>query len=252
MADAGWSRLELARGICSRLEERHPGALLLGGVYGSTARGTDTPWSDLELFLVARDGCGFPGAQRLFRGTAVACEVVEEAALRSALAAPTASWPMRMGVLSTLRVLTGDPELVREWLSLGRTVPSAAFRAALAREAPGLVVESHGRMHSSLVRGDVDTVHVSAIEVLLEMRTGLCLLNGRWVTRDYLAGILEAAAFPLVPEGYASGAAALWRETDPLRAVALADALVAGWWRLLAQEGVAVRDALTLDELLAP
>ena len=33
---------------------------------------------------------------------------------------------------------------------------------------------------------------------------------------------------------------------------AVADALVAGWWRLLAQEGVAVRDALTLDELLAP
>ncbi len=250
MATTPWSRMDLARGICARLARAHGDALLVAGVYGSVARGADTSWSDLEMLVVARDGCGFPGKHLLFRGTAVGYETIEEGALRAELASPAPGWPMRMGVLSSLRVLVGDPAVLNRWLAIGRAVPQAARRAALAEAAPGLVVESYGRMHSGLERGDTDAVHVSAIEVLLEMRTGLCLLNGRWVTHDYLEGVLEAAEFPLVPEGYRGMAAALWREADAERSVDLADCLVAAWWRLLERERVPVRDVQMLDELL--
>lgn len=251
MTERDWSRLGLARDLCAGMARRHGEALLLGGVYGSVARGEETAWSDVEMLFVTRDGQGFPGRHLLYRGVAVGYEVLEEAALRAHLAHPSPDWPFRMGVLSGLTVLHGSEALREEYLALGRSIPPGAFRAALGRAAPGLVVESYGRMHSCLERGDTDALHVSAIEVLLEMGTALCLLNGRWVTRDYLAGLLEAAAFPLLPEGYARLAADLWRETDAARSVALADALVAAYGRLLEQEGVLVRNAQTLDELLA-
>lgn len=242
-------RLALARAICARLAAVHGDALLLGGVYGSVARGEDTPWSDLEMLLITHDGHAIPSRHVLYRGTAVGYEVFEEGALRAALERPTTGWPMRMGVLSVLRVLHGDPARLAGWLAVGRAVPPDAFRAALADAAPALVVESYGRMHSCVARGDLDALHVSALEVLLEMVTALCLLNGRWVTHDYLGGIVEAAAFPLVPEGYARLAPALWRERDPAMALALADALVAGYQRLLDREGVPVRDAQSVEDL---
>jgi kanamycin nucleotidyltransferase len=242
-------RLALARALCARLVAANGDGLLVGGVYGSVARGEDTPWSDLELLFVTRDGHAFPGRHLLYCGGAVGYEVLEEGALVAALERPTTGWPMRMGVLSVLRVLHGDPALVARWLDVGRAVPRDAFRAALAEAAPGLVVESYGRMHSCVARGDLDVLHVSALEVLLEMNTALCLLNGCWVTHDYVGGIIEAAAFPLVPEGYDRLAPALWRERDPAMALALADALVDAYHLLLDREGIAIRDAQSLEEL---
>ena len=47
-------RLALARQIARRLAEVHGPALKAVGVYGSTARGTDGPYSDLEMWCVLR------------------------------------------------------------------------------------------------------------------------------------------------------------------------------------------------------
>ena len=249
--EAPLDRMALARTICASLAAAHGDGVLLGGVYGSVARGDDTPWSDLEMLFVTRDGNGLRGRDLLYRGTAVHYEVLEKGVLAASLRQPSLRWPYLMGVLSGLRVLHGDEHLPLDWLNVGLSVPRDALRASLAGLAPGLVVESHGRMHSCVARGNTDALHVSAIEVLLEMRTALCLLNGRWVTHDYLEGILQAGGFPLVPDDYARLAADLWREHDPARAVALSDALVAAYWRLLAREGVPVHDAQSLDKLLA-
>ena len=45
-------RLALAEEICGRLRAVHGEALVAVGVYGSTARGTDGPYSDLEMWCV--------------------------------------------------------------------------------------------------------------------------------------------------------------------------------------------------------
>src|SRR5919108_1080226 len=49
-------RWQLAQDLCARMVAKYPGDVIVGGVYGSTARGTDTPWSDLELFFVYYQG----------------------------------------------------------------------------------------------------------------------------------------------------------------------------------------------------
>jgi len=47
--------MQLAQDLCARMVATHPGDVTLGGVYGSTARGTDTRWSDLEMLFVVHD-----------------------------------------------------------------------------------------------------------------------------------------------------------------------------------------------------
>ncbi len=231
-------RWKVAEELCVRMVTAFPDEMLLGGVYGSTARGEDTPHSDLEMFFVARDGCRATGRHVVLRGTALGYRGVEQGKLEALLRHPDRTWPFHMGVLSTLRPLHGAPSLIRTWLDLGRSVLPERFRAALETALPELVVESHGRVLSCRERRNGHDIVHAAIEVMYEMNTALCLLNGRWVTHDLYQGFVDAFAFPRLPERYRELIDALWwaREIDEV--ASLVDVLVRNYWCLLDREAI--------------
>lgn len=231
-------RVRLAQELCARTATAFPGDLLLAGLYGSTARGTDTPWSDLELLFVVRDG-GRPRSRELLcQGIAVTVTALPRRKLERTLTHPCRQWPFWMGILSVLEVLHGDPAQPAAWLQMGQAVPPHAFRQALERELPGLVVESYGRILSCQARGNRDDIACAVLEVLFEMRDALCLLNRRWVTHDYFQGLLETFGFPRLPAGYRELVPALWQAREIDEIAPLAERLYVGYRRLLAEEGL--------------
>lgn len=242
-------RIQLAQDLCARMIANHPGDIILGGVYGSTARRTDTRWSDLEILFIVRDGSKVEGKEFLYRGTAIGYQVIEQRKLEELLTNPSLKWPFWMGVLSVLKVLHGDPEQVRVWLRLGQSVPAERFQAALEASLPGLVVESYGRILSCQERGNTRDIGCAVIEVLYEMNQALCLLNQRWVTHDYYQGLVDAFSFPRLPEGYQELVPVLWsaREVDEI--VPLAETLVRNFWQLLADEGIEVKNYQAVEDM---
>ncbi len=242
-------RIQLAQNLCARMVAKHPDAIILGGVYGSTARSTDTRWSDLEMLFVVRDGRKVEGKEFLYRGTAIGYQVIEQGKLEELLTNPSVKWPFWMGVLSVLKVFHGAPEQVQTWLRLGQAVPAGRFRQALEASLPGLVVESYGRILSCQERGNTQDIGCAVIEVLFEMNQALCLLNQRWVTHDYYQGLLDAFSFPKLPKGYQELVPVLWsaREVDEI--VPLAKTLVRNFWQLLADEGIEVKNYRAVEDL---
>lgn len=239
-------RITLAETLTRRMADTHP--LLIGGVYGSTAREEDTPWSDLELWFVVEDGCAAAGKHILYKNTAVGWRVYQVSELLQILAHPDARWPFHMGVLDVLHVLHGDPARVKKWLKYGMETPGERFTNYLADRLPELVVESHGRVHASARRGDFATARYGVIEVLFEMRTALCLLNRRWVTRDYDAGLLQVCDFPKLPAGYAEALPALL-EARSFDCLPILDRLVDQFWQLMIDEGIEVRNYQHADRI---
>lgn len=242
-------RHQLAQDLCQRLADRYPGELLLGGVYGSTARGTDTLWSDLELWFVVQDGCSAHGQQLIFQGIPVGYRVYQQSALEAILKHPSEKWPFHMGVLSVLQVLQGDPAHVENWLAMGQSVPEDRFYAALETLAPSLVLESYGRIHTKYIQGAFADILPAVLEVLFEMRTALCLLNQRWTTHDYYAGLVDTFSFPRLPEGYTELVPKLYSARHPEEILSLADQLVNSYQRFLPQEGIQVRDYLRVLDI---
>ncbi|HSF82421.1 MAG TPA: hypothetical protein VLA49_14375 [Anaerolineales bacterium] len=242
-------RTQLAHSLCERMVRQYPDEILVGGVYGSTSRGTDTPWSDLEMWFVVSDGCPAQEQHLLYRDTAVGYRVYQRSELENILTTPSTRWPFHMGVLSELQVLHGDPARVQAWIEMGKAIPRPKFLAALKAILPDLVVESHGRIHSSLIRQEKHTLFPHVFEVLFEMLTALCLLNQRWVRHDYFQGLEQSFEFPKLPAGYQEIVPILYEARDPNQTLVLADRLVASYWDLLIQEGIRVRNYQNLAEL---
>lgn len=242
-------RIKLAHALNARLVAAHGPAILLGGVLGSAARGDDTAWSDLDLLYVVRDGTPLRGRTFVFQGAPVALSVAEQGALEGLLRAPGPGWPYWMGVLDALVGLAGDPGQGRRWMALGQSLDDAAFRVAVEPHLPGLVLESYGRIRSCAARNNERDAAHAAIEVLYEMKTALCLLNRRWVTRDYFAGLEQSFVFPLRPEGWERLAPQLWDARDLGAIVTTAGALMGAYWRLLAGCGMMVQNYQTVESV---
>ena len=234
-------RHALAQTLCDRYADA-TGAVLVGGVYGSTAHETDTPWSDLELLFVVRDGSPAQGFQGLYDGTALQATVYEKGELIRSLQHPTTAWPFQMAIMEDLTVLQGDVSLPGVWLEMGRAVARDTHIHALERALPGLVFESCGRIYSCRDRRNTHDLHVSAIETLLEMVCALCLLNADWVHHDYYRGIVDSFRFARLPDGYRELAPGLWQARDLDQAAALAERLLKAFVALLQSEGVALND----------
>jgi kanamycin nucleotidyltransferase len=248
-------RMQLAHDLCERMTHKYSDDLILGGVYGSTARGTDTAWSDLEMTFVVRDGNGARNKHFLYRGIAVGYRAIEQKKLEQLLSNPSIEtegyrWPFWMGMLSVLKVLHGDPKQIGTWLQLGQSVPREKFRTALQDSLPGFVVESYGRILSCRERGSHQDIYCAVIEVLFEMQQVLCLLNQRWVTHDYYQGLVDTFDFLKLPKRYKELIPALWaaREIDTI--VPLAEELVRNYWQLLAEAGMSVINHQTVDGIL--
>ena len=48
-------RVDLAGKLTERLLGKYGDGILLGGIYGSTAKGSDTKYSDLEMFFIIKN-----------------------------------------------------------------------------------------------------------------------------------------------------------------------------------------------------
>jgi len=242
-------RKALAVKICDKVVSVHPKDIIIGAVYGSTASGRDTEWSDLEMLFIVNDDSKLKKFELLFKGTAIGLTFLKKRELESHLKGPTLQWPFYMGVLNVVKVLHGDKRLVKGWLKLGSSVPEVKFRRLLERNAPGLIVESHGRVHSCQLRGNKEDIGCAAIEVLFEMTLALCILNRRWVTHDYYQMFVDASSFPKLPDGYKRITTRLWNSRDIDEIVRLSDELVANYWRLLKSEGIKVKDHQNVDDI---
>ena len=242
-------RFQLAQDLCARLVACYPGEVILGGLFGSTAQGTDTAWSDLEMLFVVQDGSKAAGKHLIYRDIAVGYEIFEQSKFEHVLGNPTAAWPFWMGVLSILKVLYGNPEQVNTWLRLGQSVSPEKFHHTLRRILPELVLESYGRILSCRERNNTADIGCAVIEVLLEMNVALCLLNQRWVTHDYYQGIIDACSFSKLPQDFKKLAPALWTASDVEEIVRLAQTLVNNFWQLLADEGLQINNYQDVADL---
>lgn len=228
-------RYNLALKYSEELQRELGNNLVCCCLYGSTSRGTDTKWSDLEMLVVTRKKA--PSRYFLVNMIPVSIKTITEKKLISILENPNKDWPFYAGLMNNLEVLSGDEKAPERYLKKAMNVPERKFIEAAKKNVSELVFESCGRIFSCIARKKYDDIYCAVIETLLEMRTMLCLINRSFVNKDYFEGIKETFKFKKIPTDYPVLATKLWRSHDPIEIVRYSRKLLSNYVEFLEKEG---------------
>lgn len=229
-------RYEAALRLSKELERELGNDLVCCCLYGSTARGEDTHWSDLELFAVTKKEV--KSRHFLIGMIPAGIHIMEEKKLLHILENPGLDWPFYAGLMANLKVLSGDRLAPERYYEKAMGIPEEKFKTALREKLSELVFESCGRIFSCIKRKKHEDIYCAVIETLLEMRTALCLLNGKHVNRDYFDGIKETFSFEKKPKDYPKLATRLWNCHDVAAIAKDARELIENFISLLKSEEI--------------
>jgi kanamycin nucleotidyltransferase len=235
-------RERLAWKISENMVSEYGDEIILSGVYGSTARGNDTAYSDLEMMVIVTPECSLESRDFLFKDIAVGLSVYPEDRLKTILSEPDLKTPFICGVLDVMKIIHGEETQKDRYLKIVESVPKETFKRALHVHLPTLVWESYGRILSCQARGNDENLMISIYEMLLEMNLALCLLNGSWVFHDYFQGIIDAYRFPKLPADYEALTRNLWFCRNIDEAANWASELVDNFRALLKAESISIEN----------
>jgi kanamycin nucleotidyltransferase len=231
-------RMQLAEIICARMVTRHPDDVIVVGVYGSTALGTSTPWSDLEMLFVAKAGSQVQKKRFIYRDIWVSISVKNRDKLEQALTSSPSTWLYYMTILSQLNLVHGQSKQIEAWLELGQLMPAGILRAWVQERVGSLLTEPYGRIFSCRERQNTREVGLVVWELLQGIHIVICMLNKRWVSRPNYLGLTDSFGFPKLPEGYSDIVPRITSSHDVNEIASLAETLVLNFWRLLDEEGI--------------
>lgn len=190
-------RLKIAEEIAQRARELHGAELLAVGVYGSVARGTDGPYSDLEMLCVLREG----NAEYSYEWSAgpwkAEVDFYSAAVLLTKAAEVEGRWPLTHGAFATVLPLY-DPESFFTSLAAAATGGSPEqFKAAIEEALVGELYEWIGKLRNG------NTAYQAELAIGMAKYTAFILgLHHRRLFTTGPRVLEEALTLPDQPAGF--------------------------------------------------
>lgn len=198
------ARLALAQRVADRVEARFGANLLFCALYGSVARETDGPYSDVELFCARRSGempCQvFEWIEAEIK---VKLRVYTEAGLIAETAAVDAEWPLSHNKLFHHRLLVGHPGLLDKLQQIAVSADEAAFSTAITHLYLSEVFELTAKLYN--LRGLASPAEMGLWPVLIKLLEQVSIILGMaerrcFSTRQQL--LTEAVAWGVLPGAF--------------------------------------------------
>ena len=244
------TRLDLVHDLAGRLHQHYGERVLAIGAYGSLARGTDRPYSDVEMHCVLR-GTGFEEWLEWSAGPWKAeIDVYSQDLLLARAEDVDGEWPISHGAVTAVLALY-DPEGYFPRLKAAVfSAPPAVFRRAMRDVIVGDIYERMGKIRNA--RADRHAAPLPALAVELA-RHGACLigLDHRHLYTTNTRLWEESLSLPGRPDGYDDLVRLVMAGTldEPDRLAAAADAFWAGVERWAMARGLVIKE--DLESLLA-
>jgi len=202
--------------------------VLLGGICGSTARDTDTEFSDLEMLFIVKNELKAKTFDFAYEGMPVGVTVLKVSDIEKDINEIKMDWPLKMGRLFNLKVIHGDSAILKRFREILEKIPKERFDEFLARHTP-LCYEGLGKLKAVKVRGNMHEVGLFVEEILEEFMLLTAIFNREFINYDYFGGLPESFKFKNLPKNYEKNARKLmrWHDLTVDETINLAEALFA-------------------------
>lgn len=243
-------RVNLANKLSELILKKYGDEILLGGIYGSTAKGTDTEYSDLEMFFIVKNECKMESFSFAYEGMPVSVCVQKLADVEKDIAEIDLDWPLKMGRLFNLKTTCGDTSILKRFRRLLKKIPEEKFNEFIAKETP-LCYEGLRRLKAVKIRGNTHEIGLFVAEVLMEFMLLTAIFNREFITHDYLGGLPESFKFKHLPRDYEKIARKLmkWKGLSIDEIIQLADNFVQNFISFMAENGIEVKEHTSLKEV---
>jgi len=186
------ARLRMVDKIVHDLHATHGDQIIAIGLYGSLAKGTDGPFSDIELFCVLRGNeidysHGWVYGVNKAEVNIYSEEVVQGRALRV-----DERWSLRQGKFMHCRILYGEPAFFANLRQLVLSPPPEAFKAVMREMVVGEFYEWIGKLRNARSRGHTAYIPLLACHFvefgaqLLGMAQRVCYTTGAKMLEESL------------------------------------------------------------------
>ncbi|MCS6774643.1 MAG: hypothetical protein NZ693_11100 [Thermoflexales bacterium] len=193
-------RLALAERIAARLRAQYAESLIAVGIYGSTARNDDGPYSDLEMMAVLSEG-----KTRRYEWATGTCKaevnVLSRAQARADASALDVDWAMTHGQFIHVLPLFDSQGVFAELRACVYQHSRAAFDELLREIIIGEMLELVGKWRNMAARAEFSLLAVTAVQFARQA----CWLAGAAHQHVFSASarmFAEALALPDLPAGF--------------------------------------------------
>lgn len=194
-------RIEVAKKVLGRLKDRYQGNFLVGGIYGSVARGDDDEYSDIDIIVITESEVEEDEGGFLFQDRSVNYVIKSFDEAERALSEVDFSWPWVVSQLIDFEVLLGDKEVKEKLGAKIEEVSEEKCREAVRKQLP--------EIHAAFLKAkrtykneDYQNLVVIVHDCLNAIAGSLALLNQEYFKRNYFHRARETLDYEKTPEDY--------------------------------------------------
>lgn len=121
-------KLDFAKEVATRLQEKFGDTILAIGIYGSLAQGTDGPYSDIEMHVVTKDGFKLAPYEFIFGKYKIELTTVEKGEFITKARELDDSWAIKAGAYITIKPVYDPQEIFNMVKELPLQISQDAIR----------------------------------------------------------------------------------------------------------------------------
>ncbi len=230
-------RIEVAKKVLGRLKEKYQDDFLVGGVYGSVARGDDDEYSDIDIIVITEKEVDEDEGGFLFQDRPVNYVVKSFDEAERALSEVDFSWPWAVSQLIDFEVLLGDEEVKKELRAKIEDISEEKCREPIRKQLP----EIHAaflKAKRSYQNEDHQNLVVVVHDCLNAIAGSLALLNQEYFKRNYFHRARETLGYEKTPEDYQRLFEKTTNFKEPEEMFKGLEKLFANFLNLLKEEGI--------------
>ncbi len=184
-----------------KLQQRFDQEIVAIGVYGSVARGTDGPFSDIEMWAVVEDGRKISGYEFIWGAFKVEIDVVERTEFYAMAKTIDDGWAIKAGAFIDLIPWYDPTHVFDEVRELALVISDDRVRAVMRDFMIWEPYETMGKLRNSMKSGRGDYVSLGAKDIAWQTAKLIGLANRQYyTTRTYT--FEESLQMASKPKGY--------------------------------------------------
>lgn len=241
-------RIQIAEHLTKKVLQRYKKHILVGGLCGSTARGEDHDYSDIEILFITQNNANLKSREFLLGDINIALAFERLQDVEKRLKRVDFYWPLEISRYFCFKRLWGDEKALQRFHQIIKSLPDKKFEQTLKESIPHTLDLLNKIRNARREKSLPDAIEYVR-ELLYAINLSLGLLNRKYFTKNYYKNFLDSFAFKKLPLNYEEVVKKLWISKKLEEMANLSEKLINNYLELLKKDGLEGERYSSIDEI---